>query len=360
MKIKWIFLIANGVSVLIMFTFLFVSYLYMVLPNHIIIWLSIITIFSSLLSSFVHYLLTKPVERSIHLLVKQSHQMEKGKFDHSLPVEGPAEIKELTNRFNHMNVRLNQAFNQLKKAEVSRRELVANISHDLRTPMSSIRAFVAAIQDGVVEDEATFERYLRTIGLETERLDQLIQQLFQLSLLDSGGIQLTYERIRVDELLLAVLEHEQIHLEQKNIGINVQLPKQIPAFSVDRLYFQKVIFNLLDNAIRFSKEGGFITLKVVTLPNQKIEISIRDEGEGISKEELPHIFERTYRIEKSRNQKFGGAGLGLAIAKTIVERHNGIITAKSVVGRGSEFIIVLPINRSEEGEKSEFEDFFSK
>ena len=344
MKIKWIFLIANSVSVLIMFTFLFVSYVYMVLPNHIIMWLSIITIFSSILSSFVHYSLTKPVERSIRLLVKQSHQMEKGKFDHSLPVEGPAEIKELTNRFNLMNVRLNEAFNQIKQAETSRRELVANISHDLRTPMSSIKAFVTAIQDGVVEDDATFQRYLRTIGLETERLDQLVQQLFQLSILDSGGIQFTYELIRVDELLLAVLEHEQIHLEQKNINIDVNLPKQIPAIKVDHLYFQKVLFNLLDNAIRFSEEGGLITLVVVTLPDQKIEISIRDEGEGISKEELPHIFERTYRVEKSRNQKFGGGGLGLAIAKTIVERHNGVITVISEVGKGSEFSIVIPIN----------------
>lgn len=332
----------------------------MVLPNHIIIWLSIITIFSSLLSSFVHYLLTKPVERSILLLVKQSQQMEKGKFDHSLPVEGPAEIKELTNRFNHMNIRLNDAFNQIKQAETSRRELVANISHDLRTPMSSIKAFVTAIQDGVVEDDATFHRYLRTIGFEIERLDQLIQQLFQLSLLDSGGIQLTYKPIRVDELLLAVLEHEQIHLEQKKIEIDVNLPSQIPSIDVDRLYFQKVLFNLLDNAIRFSEEGGLITLSVVTLPDQKIKISIRDEGEGISNEELPYIFERTYRIEKSRNKKFGGAGLGLAIAKTIVEKHNGVINATSIVGKGSEFIIVLPINANEGEEKSEFEDFISK
>lgn len=360
MKIKWIFLIANSVSMLIMFTFLFVSYTYMVLPNRIIVWLSIITIFSSLLSSFVHYILTKPIERSIQLLVKQSHQMEKGHFDHSLPVEGPAEIKELTNRFNHMNVRLHEAFNQIKKSEITRRELVANISHDLRTPMSSIKAFVTAIQDGVVDDEASYQRYLRTIGLETERLDQLIQQLFQLSLLDSGGIQLTYEYVAIDELLLTVLEHEQIHLQQKNIEINVNLPKQIPAISVDRIYFQKVLFNILDNAICFSEEGGSITLSVVHLPNHKMEISIRDEGEGISQEELPHIFERTYRVEKSRNQKFGGAGLGLAIAKTIVERHHGIISVKSEVGIGSEFIIVMPIHQREVGEKSEFEDFLAE
>lgn len=357
MKIKWIFLIANSISVFIMFTFLFVSYMYMVLDNYIIIWLSIITIFSSMLASFGHYFLTKPIERSIKLLVKQSHQMEKWNFDYSLPVEGPAEIRELTKRFNHMNYRLKGAFNQLKKAEISRRELVANISHDLRTPMSSIKAFVTAIQDGVVEDEASFQQYLRTIVLETERLDQLIQQLFQLSLLDSGGIKLNYEQVRIDEFLLRVLEHEQIHLQQKNIEMNINLPKQIPAISVDRLYFQKVLFNILDNAISFSEEGGSIILSVLSLPNQKVKLSIRDHGEGISKDELPYIFERTYRVEKSRNQKFGGAGLGLAIAKTIVERHHGVISVDSEVGKGSEFTIVIPINQSEVGEKSEFEDF---
>ncbi len=189
-----------------------------------------------------------------------------------------------------MNVRLNEAFNQIKLAETSRKELVANISHDLRTPMSSIKAFVSAIQDGVVEDDATFQRYLCTIGLETERLDQLVQQLFQLSLLDSGGIELTREPIRVDELLLTVLGHEQILIEQKNIKIDVKLPYQIPAIHVDRFYFQKVLFNLLDNAIRFSEEGGFITLTVMNSPNQKIKISIRDEGEGISSRGAPLYF----------------------------------------------------------------------
>lgn len=133
----------------------------------------------------------------------------------------------------------------------------------------------------------------------------------------------------------------------------MNLPSQIPAIHVDRLYFQKVLFNLLDNDIRFSEEGGFITLSVGTLPHQKIKMSIRDEGEEISKEELPHIFERTYRIEKFRNKKFGGAGLGLAIAKTIVEKHNGVITAASEVGKGSEFIIVLRTLLRQAGVKKE-------
>jgi len=352
MKIKWIFLMANSVSVIIMFTFLFISYVYMVLPNNIIIWLSLVTIFSSILSSFIHYLFTRPVEHSIQRLAAQSQQIANGKFEGSLPIEGPVEIKELTQQFNQMNSRLNKAFNQIKQAEASRRELVANISHDLRTPMSSIKAFVTAIQDGVVEDDATFQRYLKTISLETERLDQLIQQLFQLSLLDSGAIQLKKERTVVDELLLSVLQHEQIHLEKKKIEVDIDLPNQIPAIYVDRLYFEKLLFNLLDNAIRFSKEKGKIEIRVF-VHEQKLHISIRDFGEGIDKEELPRIFERTYRVEKSRNKQYGGAGLGLAIAKTIAERHGGTITVSSELGKGSTFTVMVPINKREVGEKNE-------
>jgi two-component system, OmpR family, sensor histidine kinase SaeS len=233
-KIKWIFIIANGVSVVIMFTFLFVSYVYMVLPTDVIVWLSVITIFSSLLSSYIHYLLTRPVQRSIALLANQSQRIAKGKFEGELPVEGPEEIRELIARFNDMNRQLNEAFTRIKHSETSRRELVANISHDLRTPMSSIKAFVMAIRDGVVDDEKTYRQYLHTIALETERLDQLIQQLFQLSLLDSGAIQLNLERSNIDQLLLDVLEHEQIHLQQKNIRIVTDLPYQIPPIQVDR------------------------------------------------------------------------------------------------------------------------------
>jgi two-component system sensor histidine kinase SaeS len=314
----------------------------MILSVKMIIWLSLITLFSLLLASAVHYMLTKPVVRSIQLLVKHTHEMEKVRFDQTLPVEGPLEIKELANRFNEMNNRLEEAFNNIKQAESTRRDLVANISHDLRTPMSSIKAFVAAIQDGMVEDETTFRQYLHTINLETERLDQLIQQLFELSLLDSGGIHLNREMIQVDELIVEVLEHEAIHINEKNLRIEVDLPQVVPAVYVDRIYFQKVLFNLLDNAIRFSYKGGLITMSVSILPDNYIQMSIKDEGEGIHQEELPYIFNRTYRVEKSRNQKYGGAGLGLAIVKSIVERHQGFIEVQSEFGKRSEFYIVLP------------------
>lgn len=343
MKIKWIFIFANSISALIIITFLLLSYIYMVLPPRVIMWLLLITIVSSIISSYVHYLVTKPIERSIAMLTEQSRQIANGQFEPELPVAGPAEIRELTQRFNEMNVKLDDAFQQIKRQESTRRELVANISHDLRTPMSSIKAFVAAIQDGVVQDEETYLRYLRTISLETERLDELIQQLFQLSLLDSGAIEINRERTNLDDLLLSVLEHEQIHLEQKRLTVDVDIPKKLPAIYIDRSYFQQVLYNLIDNAIRYSPEGGRIEISVLVNNDEKLTIAIKDHGMGIAKEDLPYIFERTYRVEKSRNQKYGGTGLGLAIAKTIVERHKGDFTVSSEQGKGSVFSIILSI-----------------
>lgn len=341
MKIKWIFILANSISAIIIITFLLLGYIYMVLPPRVIMWLLLITIVSSIISSYVHYLVTKPIERSIGMFTEQSRQIANGQFKNELPVAGPVEIRELTQRLNEINVKLDEAFQQIRRQESTRRELVANISHDLRTPMSSIKAFVAAIQDGVVQDEETYTRYLRTISLETERLDELIQQLFQLSLLDSGAIEINRERVNIDDLLLTVLEHEQIHLEQKGLTVDVDIPKRLPAIYIDRSYFQQVLYNLIDNAIRYSPEGGRIEITVSVLNDGKLTIAIKDHGMGIAKEDLPYIFERTYRVEKSRNQKYGGSGLGLAIAKTIVERHEGNLTVSSEQGKGSEFSILL-------------------
>ena len=131
------------------------------------------------------------------------------------------------------------------------------------------------------------------------------------------------------------------------------MPNHIPAIYVDVIYFQKLLFNLIDNAIRFSKVNGTIRIKVTLLTDEELGISIRDFGEGIPKNEIPHIFERTFRVEKSRNLQFGGAGLGLAIAKTIAEGHNGAITVSSEEREGSTFTIIIPIIGSKEGEEDE-------
>ncbi|UOQ48634.1 cell wall metabolism sensor histidine kinase WalK [Gracilibacillus caseinilyticus] len=156
-------------------------------------------------------------------------------------------------------------------------------------------------------------------------------------------MKLDRNKVNIDDLLLSVLQHEHIHIEQKNLHVSIDLPKQSVAINVDSSYFKQVLFNLIDNAIRYSVEDGTITITVQIEFNSEVQISIHDSGEGMKEGDLAYIFERMYRAEKSRNQKYGGSGLGLAIAKSIVEAHDGTISADSIYGEGTTFTVTLPI-----------------
>ncbi|UOQ44483.1 HAMP domain-containing histidine kinase [Halobacillus salinarum] len=348
MKIKTIFLIANGSSILLMTTFLMISYFYMILSVEMIGWLSLLTLLSALVSFFVYYLLTSPVERSIKRLSDEAHEMTENNFGSRIPEEGPVEIRTLTKQFNQMSERLSLSFRAIKQAEQSRRELVANISHDLRTPMASIRAFLQAIQDGVVEDPKAKEQYMRTISLEVERLDHMIQQLFELSVYDSGQMKLHKEWVALDQWLIEVMEHKRFILEEQHRDVHIELPDRVKEVYMDRDKIKRVLMNLLDNALRHSETHTDITIRIKQ-PNDQVLIEVEDHGEGIDEKHLPFIFNRTYRVEASRNQKYAGTGLGLAIAKHIVEAHDGEISVQSKPGAGSTFIVRLPLKgRSDE------------
>ncbi|WP_079477202.1 sensor histidine kinase [Halobacillus salinus] len=348
MRIKTIFLIANGSSILFMTTFLIIGYISMFLSVEMIGWLSLLTLVSALVSFILYYLLTSPVERSIQRLTEEAGHMSTQDFGTSIPEEGPLEIRLLTRRFNDMSNRLSRSFEAIQKSETSRKELVANISHDLRTPMASIRAFIQAIQDGIVDDPKSKAQYMQTISLEVERLDQMIQQLFELSVYDSGQLEIHKTAIAADQWLLEVLEHERFSLENEQIEVNIDLPERASDLYIDKEKMKRVMINLLDNAIRHSKKHSIITIGL-TLKQEDTILYIKDEGEGISPEHLPHIFERTYRVEASRNRKYAGTGLGLAIAKHIVEAHDGTITVSSELGKGSCFRIELPKGETPHG-----------
>ncbi|ARI78964.1 sensor histidine kinase [Halobacillus mangrovi] len=342
MKIKTIFLLANGSSILLMSTFLIISYFSMLLSVKMIVWLSVLTLFSAVLSFLVYYLLTSPVERSIQRLTDEAQHISSQDFGSPIPEEGPKEIRFLTRQFNDMNHRLRQSFQQIQKAEKSRRELVANISHDLRTPMSSIRAFIQAIQDGIVDDPKSKAQYMHTISLEVERLDQMIQQLFELSVYDSGKMELHKEWVSLDQWLLEVMEHKRFSLEEQGRQVIIDLPDRVQKALFDKEKMKRVMINLLDNAMRHSNPDTNIDI-LIQQNDSTLLLAVSDQGEGISKEHHELIFERTYRIEASRNQKYAGTGLGLAIAKHIVEAHKGKINVNSEPGKGATFQILLPL-----------------
>ncbi|WP_144028458.1 sensor histidine kinase [Paenibacillus ferrarius] len=327
---------------------LFICYIYMLLKWKDVILLSAVTVGAAGVSMLIHYYMTRPLEKAIHAITQETTQISEGHFEGQVPQIGPIEFQRLAGQFNHMTGKLNESFQKLRSAEVSRRELVANVSHDLRTPMASIQAFVEALQDDVIQDKATFARYLQTIRLETGRLDGLIQELFKLSQLDAGGTEFVPERYNVDHLLLDSLQSLAFQLEEKQLQIDIDLPERLPPVAIMPQEMKRVLSNILDNAIRHSPVGGTISIQAKQLSAPYVQLNIQDEGQGMEEADSKKIFDRFYRADPSRTRTSGGAGLGLAIAKSIVELHGGTIGVESqtaIDNRGSRFWFTLPIDQ---------------
>ncbi|GGE31863.1 two-component sensor histidine kinase [Pullulanibacillus camelliae] len=343
MRLRTQLIAVNGISFAFIFVILMFSYTQMVFFNgEAILILLLVTVGAGMVSFFTHYFLTRPIQQAIQRISLQSKAIAAGEFDGRVPVIGPMEFQELANNFNEMNHNLQESFQKLHQSEASRKDLVANISHDLRTPLTSIQSFVEALQDHVIEDEETLRKYLKTIQLETQRISHLINDLFQLSQLDSGIYQHHPEPYHLDNLIVETLETLTFQIEKNKINIIVDMPNQIPAVFIDPYKIKQVLINLIQNALRYSRIGSTIKIKIEKLEKASVKVTLIDEGEGIPEKDLSSVFNRFYRVEKSRNRGHGGAGLGLSIAKSIVERHGGAIGVDSKLGEGSSFWFTLP------------------
>ncbi len=255
---------------------------------------------------------------------------------------GTTEISRLADWFNSMAASVQQAFERRDSAEADRRQVIAALSHDLRTPLASIRAMIEAIDDGVVTDVTTIRRYQRTIRSEVGRLSALMDDLFELSRLESGATTLQLERVALEDILSDALEGQREQAEQANITLVGYAESDLPVAPLDPRQIQRVIDNLLQNALRHTPAGGAIMLHAAPrhadMGGQPtgIVVQVIDTGDGIAAHDLPHIFERTYRGEASRRRAAAddghtaaNAGLGLAIAQRIVAAHGGSICAVS-------------------------------
>lgn len=326
---------------------LLICYHFMLLNWKDVVILSTVTLGAAVVSMGIHYIMTRPLEKAIHAITQETTRISEGQFEGLVPQIGPVEFQRLADQFNHMSGKLKDSFGKLRTAEASRKELVANVSHDLRTPMASILAFVEALEDDVIQDKATFERYLRTIRLETGRLDALIQELFKLSQLDARGTDFLPEPYHVDQLLVDGLQSLAFQLEDKQLKITVDLPDYLPPVSIMPQEMKRVLANILGNAIRHSPVGGSIIIKVERLAIPFLKLFIQDQGQGIEEKDADKIFDRFYRSDPSRTRVSGGAGLGLAIAKSIVQLHGGTIGVDSQAdlgeGSGSTFWFTIPI-----------------
>ncbi|MGZ8595969.1 MAG: sensor histidine kinase, partial [Actinomycetota bacterium] len=246
------------------------------------------------------------------------------------------EVGQLAAAFNRMS-------GELEQLERSRRDLVANVSHELRTPIAAIRAHLENLLDGV---EQPNPETLQVMLTQSERLGRLVEQLLDLSKLESGEVPLHREEVPLASLVSQVVSEIDVARSDRGVAVRSRVPDDLPAVDADRERVHQVLFNLVDNAVRFTPEGGEVAIEAHR-HNGSVEVTVADTGVGISPEHLPRLFERFYRVDPARAREDGGTGIGLAIARSVVEAHGGHIKAESEQGKGSVFTFDLPVAQAD-------------
>jgi len=229
---------------------------------------------------------------------------------------------------------------RLKQLERTRAEFVANVSHELRTPLSLIKGYVETLLDGARKNPEVAERFLKIIERNAQRLDLLIQDLLTISALEAGRVKLNLQAVELRPLVEKVLGDLKPPADNKSITLVNQLPDLITTADLSRL--EQVFANLVDNAIKYGRTQGTVTVGGGKAGDGKIEIFVQDDGPGIPPESLDRVFERFYRVDKARSREQGGTGLGLSIVKHIVQSHGGKVWVKSELGKGATFFFTLP------------------
>lgn len=293
-------------------------------------------IFPIVFMFFALYVMSYRMTRPLKLMSEAARAMAKGDFSRRIPVTTDDEIGELAVAFNGMT-------NSLSRLEDMRKSFVANISHELRTPMTTIGGFIDGIIDGTIEPERQ-SYYLGIASEEVKRLSRMVESMLSLSRLESGEFAPKYEQFDFREQILNIVISQEQRIEQKNIDI-VGLD-ELPAVTVsaDKDLIYRVIYNLVDNAIKFTNQSGRISF-AVKLDAKNVSFSIENTGVGIPKSELPFVFDRFYKVDKSRSANKSSTGLGLYMAKTIIKNHGGSISVSSIENGITAFEFKLPLNK---------------
>jgi signal transduction histidine kinase len=290
-----------------------------------------------ILSTLLALLLGRSVARPVRQVADAATALAQGETGTRAPVAGPGEVQVLARTFNAMA-------DEVEAAQRSQRDFVANVSHEMKTPLTSIQGFSQAILDGTAAEPAAVARAAGVIHEEAERMRRMVDDLLILARFDAGQVKIAREPVELGQLLRGCVEKLAPQAERAGVTVEINLSKKLFALG-DADQLGQVFTNLLDNALVHTLSGGRVTVaardKGGSKTEKAVEVTVTDTGAGIPSEELPRIFERFYRADKAR-RRTGGVGLGLAIAKEIVVAHGGTIAAESVVGLGSRFIVRLP------------------
>ncbi|MDP9353681.1 MAG: HAMP domain-containing histidine kinase, partial [Chloroflexota bacterium] len=300
--------------------------------------LAIALVFTSLMSA--------SIAASLGDIRASAARMAAGDLSVRVPVASERELAELGTVFNAMAARLEAAFARQRELEEARQGLIAAVSHDLRTPLASLRVMVEAIIDGVADDPVTIRRYLGAMQRETVSLGRLIDDLFEMARLDAGPIGLRLEPSPITALIGTTLESMEAQANLQGIDLRAQFDPNLHLVVVDPDRVQRVLYNLVQNALRHTPADGTVTVEAIDLGTD-VQVNVGDTGEGIASNHLPHVFEPFYRGDPARARHgpagaTGAAGLGLAITRRLIEIHGGRIWVAQPANGGSVFSFTLP------------------
>jgi len=297
--------------------------------------------YAALLAVAASSALAGSITAGLARLTEGVQRMAGGESGVRVAVRTADEVGALGEAFNRMAAQLEAAERARQEMESARRQLLAAVSHDLRTPLSAIQVMLEAIEDGVVDDPETIERYHRAMQSEVARLSGLIDDLFELSQIESGALGLRLERASIGDLIAETVEAMRAEADRAGVRLLYNATATLPPIAADMQKLHRVLANLLANAVRHTPAGGEVRLSAAACEGG-IAIVVRDSGEGIAPQDLPHVFERFFRGDRSRSRSSGGAGLGLAIARGLVHAHGGSIAVESQPGHGATFTVRLP------------------
>ncbi|QRG66758.1 sensor histidine kinase [Brevibacillus choshinensis] len=301
------------------------------------------------------YLVSRSIIKPLHALKRVAEDIKEGNLERSFRLNRKDELGELGDAFEEMRGRLHDSIHRQLQYEESRKELIASISHDLKTPITGIQACVQAMRDGIADTEAKREKYVKMIGIKSEQMDRLIDELFLYSRLDEKKLPFHWEELDVAAFLKEFVEELRLDPRMEYIRVSCSSEGHMPSLLVmaDREKLARVFMNVIDNSLKHLDKPEKNIRTWLSFDSEMVTISIEDNGSGIDPQALPYIFDRFYRVDPSRNAATGGSGLGLAIVKQIVEGHGGTVAATSQLGVGTVLQIALPRLSSKEGNEHE-------
>ena len=315
----------------------------MFISGHDLAVLLAMLIFAALLAAGFSLLFAMPMARRIEEVRRGTQRLAGGELGAELAVGGSDEVAGLAADFNRMARMLEAAAEREREMERARRDLVASVSHDLRTPLAAVRALVEAVADGVADDTGTKERYLASAQNELTHLGRLVDDLFELAQIDAGVLRLELEKASLHDLVSDTLASFRPQAERKGVRLVGEVAGGVDPVLMSPSRIQRVLHNLISNALRHTPADGTIAVRAEPR-GEVVQVEVTDTGEGIAPDDLPRVFERSYRGEKSRPRREAddpGAGLGLAIARGLVEAHGGHISAESLSGEGARFLFTV-------------------